>query len=75
MILGILHISYAPEYESTNDVRDKLQQRMSEVNYRIRINSNKNTHRKRKISTDNIGTNNAVVKEDDQLLADKKRKT
>lgn len=78
-LLGILHISYAPEYESTNDVKDKLQQRISEVNYRIRINSNKNAHqktdRKRKMSTEHIDINNVVVKEDDQHLANKKRKT
>lgn len=35
---GILHISYAPEYETCDEIRDKLNKRMMEVNYRSKIN-------------------------------------
>ncbi|XP_061396812.1 RNA-binding protein 48 [Musca vetustissima] len=36
---GILHISYAPEYETMEELRAKLQHRMSEVKYRLRVNA------------------------------------
>ncbi|KXJ69054.1 hypothetical protein RP20_CCG000357 [Aedes albopictus] len=35
---GILHISYAPERESVDDLRQKLDQRKREVEYRIQSN-------------------------------------
>lgn len=35
---GILHISYAPEYETTEDLRQKLLQRKVEINYRQKVN-------------------------------------
>lgn len=35
---GILHISYAPEKETVDDVRLKLKQRISEVKFRIKVN-------------------------------------
>lgn len=35
---GILHISYAPERETVDELRQKLQQRRKEVNYRIHHN-------------------------------------
>lgn len=33
---GVLHISYAPEYETCDEIRAKLAKRMMEVNYRLR---------------------------------------
>lgn len=36
---GVLHVSYAPECESVDDLRQKLQQRVREVQYRIRRNA------------------------------------
>ncbi|XP_011186319.2 RNA-binding protein 48 [Zeugodacus cucurbitae] len=35
---GILHISYAPEYETTEELRQKLLQRKVEINYRQKVN-------------------------------------
>lgn len=35
---GILHISYAPERETIDDLRQKLHQRRKEVNYRVQQN-------------------------------------
>ncbi|CAD7013681.1 RNA-binding protein 48 [Ceratitis capitata] len=35
---GILHISYAPEYESINELRQKLSQRKAETNHRRNVN-------------------------------------
>ncbi|XP_055836709.1 RNA-binding protein 48 [Episyrphus balteatus] len=35
---GILHISYAPEYESGDEIRAKLAKRRMEVNYHVRKN-------------------------------------
>lgn len=35
---GILHISYAPEYESIDDIRKKFDQRRDEVKHRINLN-------------------------------------
>lgn len=40
---GILHISYAPEYESLDELRRKLTQRRNEVYQRINVNA-KNEH-------------------------------
>lgn len=37
-VIGILHVSYAPEYESIDDIRKKFQQRKNEVSYRINLN-------------------------------------
>uniref|UniRef100_A0A1B0FQH0 RNA-binding protein 48 n=1 Tax=Glossina morsitans morsitans TaxID=37546 RepID=A0A1B0FQH0_GLOMM len=37
---GILHISYAPEYEALEELKSKLQQRANEINYRIKTNQN-----------------------------------
>lgn len=36
---GILHISYAPEYETQCELRDKLHKRMLEVKHRQEVNS------------------------------------
>lgn len=36
---GILHVSYAPEYETVDELRQKLTQRRKEVAYRIRLNN------------------------------------
>lgn len=33
---GILHVSYAPEYESVADVRDKLKSRARDIRYRLK---------------------------------------
>lgn len=38
---GVLHISYAPECETINDIRQKFKQRISEVKFRSRINKRK----------------------------------
>ncbi|XP_075167141.1 RNA-binding protein 48 [Haematobia irritans] len=35
---GILHISYAPEYETIEELRDKLNKRKTEVEYRMKTN-------------------------------------
>ncbi|XP_005188417.1 RNA-binding protein 48 [Musca domestica] len=35
---GILHISYAPEYETVEELREKLNHRMAEVQYRLKVN-------------------------------------
>lgn len=35
---GILHISYAPERETTEELRQKLYQRKREANYRLHLN-------------------------------------
>lgn len=35
---GILHVSYAPEYETVDDLQQKLQQRVAEVRYRMSVN-------------------------------------
>ncbi|XP_037050689.1 RNA-binding protein 48 [Bradysia coprophila] len=35
---GILHVSYAPEYESIDDIRKKFKQRQEEVKFRMKIN-------------------------------------
>uniref|UniRef100_A0A034VF61 RNA-binding protein 48 n=1 Tax=Bactrocera dorsalis TaxID=27457 RepID=A0A034VF61_BACDO len=35
---GILHISYAPEYETTNELREKLLQRKAEIKHRQQVN-------------------------------------
>jgi RNA-binding protein 48 len=40
---GLLHISYAPEYESINDLREKLKKRKTEVLFRLKLNSRKST--------------------------------
>jgi len=45
---GILHVSYAPEHETLDELRQKLQQRRKEVDYRIKINQ-KNTLKKRPV--------------------------
>lgn len=37
---GILHISYAPEYEALEELKTKLQQRANDINYRIKTNQN-----------------------------------
>ncbi|KAL9912465.1 RNA-binding protein 48 [Glossina fuscipes fuscipes] len=37
---GILHISYAPEYETLEELKSKLQQRAYEINCRIKSNQN-----------------------------------
>ena len=34
---GVLHVSYAPEYESVDDTRQKLQDRRKAVAKRIRL--------------------------------------
>lgn len=36
---GILHISYAPEYESIDELREKLNRRKTEVEYRLKVNA------------------------------------
>lgn len=41
---GVLHVSYAPELESVGDVRNKLAQRMREVQYRMRKNETDGSH-------------------------------
>lgn len=33
---GILHISYAPEYETLDDVRNKIELRKNEIKYRLK---------------------------------------
>lgn len=38
---GVLHISYAPEFETIDDIRQKFRQRISEVKFRSRINKRK----------------------------------
>lgn len=38
LFLGILHVSYAPEYESIDDIRKKFEQRRDEVKRRINLN-------------------------------------
>lgn len=40
---GILHISYAPERESLEELREKIQQRRHEVAFRIRRNQKDQT--------------------------------
>lgn len=35
---GILHISYAPERETADDLRQKLEQRKREIEYRLNLN-------------------------------------
>ncbi|XP_073813195.1 RNA-binding protein 48 [Musca autumnalis] len=35
---GILHISYAPEYETLEELRNKLNHRISELKYRLKFN-------------------------------------
>lgn len=35
---GILHVSYAPEYETVADLREKLKGRRRDVQYRLRLN-------------------------------------
>lgn len=35
---GILHISYAPEFETVEDVRYKIKGREKDINYRIKKN-------------------------------------
>lgn len=37
-LIGILHVSYAPEYESIDDIRKKFEQRKAEVRYRNNLN-------------------------------------
>lgn len=36
LLKGILHVSYAPEYESVADVRDKLKSRARDIRYRLK---------------------------------------
>ncbi|XP_031630076.1 RNA-binding protein 48 isoform X2 [Contarinia nasturtii] len=36
---GILHVSYAPEYETVSDVREKLKYRKQDVLYRLKQNT------------------------------------
>lgn len=60
---GILHISYAPEYESIDELAAKLQQRRAEVQYRLRKNAidfGRSTTAKRK--ADEMHTQNTHVK-------------
>lgn len=56
LFTGILHVSYAPEYETIDDVQAKFQQRQSEVKFRMRLNKRKQQfsdgERKRKHSCD-----------------------
>lgn len=71
--LGILHISYAPEFESVEEVQEKFQQRRAEVQYRIMVNQRNSTQpnpRKRKAS---VGDGEAVH-DDDELRAKPKVK-
>ncbi|XP_058822349.1 RNA-binding protein 48 [Topomyia yanbarensis] len=51
---GILHISYAPERETIEELREKLQQRRKEVRFRIHSNhqSALNAIRKRELASD-----------------------
>lgn len=43
---GIIHISYAPEFEANDDIRRKFSQRKKEVQYRLKVNSKQNESEK-----------------------------
>lgn len=43
---GIIHISYAPEFEANDDIRRKFSQRKKEVQYRLKMNSKQNESEK-----------------------------
>ncbi|XP_055319308.1 RNA-binding protein 48 [Sitodiplosis mosellana] len=47
---GILHVSYAPEYETVADLREKLKGRKRDVQYRLRLNKKTESSDKRRIS-------------------------
>lgn len=36
ILLGVLHVSYAPEYETVEDVRSKIKGRKRDVHYRLK---------------------------------------
>lgn len=35
IFIGILHVSYAPEYETVSDVREKLMSRKRDIRYNL----------------------------------------
>lgn len=37
-VVGLLHVSYAPEYETVDDLKQKLAARKRDVRFRSRIN-------------------------------------
>lgn len=39
--VGILHISYAPEYENVTDVKNKILARQNDVQFRMKIEMSK----------------------------------
>lgn len=49
---GILHVSYAPEYETVADLREKLKGRRRDVQYRLRLNKKTESSEKKRIPDD-----------------------
>lgn len=69
---GILHISYAPEKESLQDLQEKLAQRRKEVNFRIQKDL---LNEQLKLVTDREQESTETEKRDSTEKVPKKRKT
>ncbi|XP_050071196.1 RNA-binding protein 48 [Anopheles maculipalpis] len=57
---GILHISYAPERESVQEVRAKLNQRRAEVRYRTKLDAQHHRQRRKPAIRPGVGVNKGI---------------
>lgn len=67
---GILHVSYAPECESLAEWRQKIEQRMREVQFRVQRNAAAEVAAKAKSEEDNVNDRKQRKRKYDAVLGD-----